>query len=221
MTATAVIYVGSAPGRQAAPRLPSVVLSLAADSGLAVARRLGHRVDVVVGDLDSVSATDLAAAELDGATVERHDPDKDQTDFELAVERVVGAGVDRLVVIGGAGGRLDHLAANLAVLTHESLTGIEVDAWMGEARVSIVRDRRSIDGAPGLLVSLLAWGGAATGVTTDGLQWPLLDATLPAVSAWGTSNAFVGATATVSLHSGVLTAIVPDVAPICALIDLP
>jgi thiamine pyrophosphokinase len=70
------------------------------------------------------------------------------------------------------------------------------------------------------LVSLLAWGGTATGVGTQGLRWPLHDATLPAGSAWGTSNEFVGETAAVSLSAGVLTAIAPDVTAFHPVIDL-
>jgi thiamine pyrophosphokinase len=220
MAATAVIYVGSAPGPQAAPPMPRVEIAIAADSGLAVARRLGHHVDVVVGDLDSVTTDDLAWAERHGAAVERHDADKDLTDFELAVETAVRSEVDRVVVLGGAGGRLDHLAANLAVLGAPLLVEVEVEAWIGTARVTVIRDRRTMAGVPGLILSLLAWGGDVTGVTTDGLRWPLHDATLVAGSAWGTSNEFVASAATVSIERGVLTAITPDVGAICPLVDL-
>jgi len=73
---------------------------------------------------------------------------------------------------------------------------------------------------PGLLLSLLAWGGAATGVGTEGLRWPLHDATLAPGSAWGTSNEFIGTEAAVSIEGGVLTATTPDVASICPLLDL-
>ena len=36
----------------------------------------------------------------------------DETDLELAIDTVVARDVDRLIVVGGAGGRLDHLLGN-------------------------------------------------------------------------------------------------------------
>jgi thiamine pyrophosphokinase len=100
------------------------------------------------------------------------------------------------------------------------LADVEVDGWIGAAHVSVVRRRRELAGRPGLLLSLLAWGGTAFGVATEGLRWPLHDATLLAGSAWGTSNEFVGDTAAVSLTSGVLTAIAPDVTALHPVIHL-
>ncbi len=149
-----------------------------------------------------------------GIEIDQHPPDKDLTDFELALDHVRRIGADRLVVMGGAGGRLDHLAANLAVLAGPGLEGIEVAAYLGDARVDVIRDRRTLVGRPGMVVSLLAWGGPARGVSTEGLRWPLDSATLDAGSALGTSNEFVTEAALVSVSSGVITAITPDVGSI-------
>ncbi len=70
-----------------------------------------------------------------------------------------------------------------------------------------VHDRLDLDGAPGDLVTLLAVGGPATGVTTTGLRWPLLGETLTPGSTRGVSNELAAATATVSVESGALVAI--------------
>ncbi len=64
--------------------LPADSLVIAADSGLDHAQAVGWPVDYVVGDLDSVGPAALAAAEQQGATVERHPIAKDQTDLGLA-----------------------------------------------------------------------------------------------------------------------------------------
>lgn len=60
-------------------------LVIAADGGLRWAQKLEVRVDVVVGDMDSVDAAALAEVEAGGAEIVRHDPDKDATDLELAL----------------------------------------------------------------------------------------------------------------------------------------
>ncbi|MBS1195600.1 MAG: thiamine pyrophosphokinase, partial [Actinobacteria bacterium] len=70
-----------------------------------------------------------------------------------------------------------------------------------------VHGRLDLVGAPGDLVTLLAVGGPATGVTTTGLRWPLLGETLTPGSTRGVSNQLVAATATVAVSTGVLVAI--------------
>ena len=75
--------------------LPTDATVIAADGGLRLSPILGLRVDVVVGDMDSVSAAELAAAEQAGARIERHPTDKDATDLELASTPPSPAGPSR------------------------------------------------------------------------------------------------------------------------------
>jgi thiamine pyrophosphokinase len=58
-------------------------------------------------------------------------------------------------------------------------------------------------------VSLLAVGGPALGVATDGLEYPLRGETLEPGSSRGLSNVFTGAEARIGLADGVLLAIRP------------
>ena len=83
-------------------------------------------------------------------------------------------------MIGSSGGRLDHLLGSLLLLGDERYAGAEIDAWLGASRVHVVRGSRTLAGAPGELVSLLPLHGAAEGVTTEGLEYPLRGETLPA-----------------------------------------
>ena len=63
---------------------PADAFVIAADSGLEHAAALGLSVDVLVGDLDSASASAVRAAEAAGVRIERHAVDKEATDLELA-----------------------------------------------------------------------------------------------------------------------------------------
>jgi thiamine pyrophosphokinase len=200
---------GSPPDPGSFPLDGPADLVIAVDSGLHVAQDLGVAVDLVVGDLDSVATDRLERAVADGATVDRHPVDKDVTDLELALDDALAAGTDRVVVLASAGGRLDHLLGLVAALSHPRLDGVEVEAHVGPARVLPVRDRLRLDGRPGELVSLLAVGGPATGVRTEGLKWPLEDATLEPGSGWGLSNRFVTTSAAVEVACGRLVVVVP------------
>lgn len=178
---------------------------IAADSGLDLAHALGVEPQVVVGDLDSVSAEALTRH---AGTVERHPVDKDATDLELALVAAIARRPDRIVVLGGHGGRLDHLVANALVLTAVP-AAIDVEWRAGAARVHVIRERGALSASPGSLVSLVAVGGDATGVTTSGLRWPLTDDTLRFGSTRGVSNEFTAEAAVVTVRTGVVLAILP------------
>ena len=86
MARTAVIVIGGAGiDRRVLAQLPGDRYVVAADSGFDHALTLGLTVDLLVGDLDSISGPGRAAAEAAGTAIERHRPDKDATDTELAV----------------------------------------------------------------------------------------------------------------------------------------
>jgi thiamine pyrophosphokinase len=182
---------------------------LAADGGVAEARRLGLHVDVVVGDLDSAGPEDLDAVVAAGGTVERHPEDKDATDLELALDAALARGATRVVVAGGDGGRFDMVLANALLLASPRWAAVELDAVFGGARLTVVRTRRGLAGPPGATVSLFALGGPARGVRTGGLRWSLDGDTLEPGSTRGVSNEFLGGDAWVSLDEGVLVAVSP------------
>jgi thiamine pyrophosphokinase len=73
-----------------------------------------------------------------------------------------------------------------------------------------VRDRASLSGPIGSLVSLFAMHGPARGVTTHGLRFPLHDAVLEPASTLGLSNEIDAPDPGVSLGHGVLLAVIPD-----------
>ena len=201
----------------AADALDAAGLVVAADGGLAHATRLGRRVDAVVGDLDSVDATDLAAAEAAGARIHRHPTDKDATDLALALDLVLaravgGAPAGRRIdvtIIGGHGGRADHLLGNALLLGSDRYAPLRLRALWGGAVLRVVRDTVLLDGTPEALVSLLALHGPARGVRTEGLRFPLDGAELRPGSSLGLSNRMIGTTARITLETGVVLTVQP------------
>jgi thiamine pyrophosphokinase len=205
-----VVFTGGDPvPRSIAADLPERAFVVAADSGIEQALALEWPVHLAVGDFDSVSPAALAAAEAGGARIDRYPAAKDATDLELALAAAAALRPSEIVVVGGAGGRLDHLLAGLLAVASDDLAAIRVRALVGLARVYVVRDRVELVGRPGELVTLLARGRPARGVTTDGLLYPLHDETLEPGSTRGVSNEMVADRASVSLADGVLLAVLP------------
>jgi thiamine pyrophosphokinase len=206
-----VVVVASGPGP--AVSVPGRGTVIAADGGLERAGELGLEVDVLVGDLDSVSSAAFARAETNGTRIVRHPVAKDATDLELALDEAAALGARRVLVIASGGGRLDHLAASLLLLGAERYAALELDALVGDAVVHVVRGERTFRGEPGDLVTLLPLGGAAEGVTTSGLEYPLAGETLDPGSTRGVSNVFLAGEAHVTVASGVVLAIRPPQEP--------
>ena len=153
---------------------------IAADRGVDRALALGLRVDLAIGDFDSVTPEGLAAAEADGARVERHPAAKDATDLELALDAALALEPARIVVIGSGGGRLDHLLGVVLLLGHERYASAQIEAYLGDSHLHFVRGTCRLVGTPGDLVSLVPLHGPCDGVRTEGLEYPLLGETLPA-----------------------------------------
>ena len=202
MSFTAIILTGGDPvARTLRHRLPRPDLVIAADSGYHHAQMLSIRVDLLIGDLDSIDPD----VDLSDTDVVRHPADKDKSDLELAIAVASARGATNLVVVGGGGGRLDHLLANAAVIagyrggTVQWLTGAEI--------VYVVSETQVITGSIGDLVTLLAAGGDARGVTTRGLRYPLDRETLRFGSTRGLSNVMLTTEAVVTVESGVLVAV--------------
>jgi thiamine pyrophosphokinase len=207
---TALVFAGGdPPSAELLDHLDRSAFVIAADSGLDHALALGFTADVVVGDLDSVTPDALARARDAGAEVEPHPAEKDETDLELALRRAVSLGVQRVTVIGGGGGRHDHLLANALVLAHDDYADLEVDAIVGTAGLTVIRTRAELRGAPGSFLSLLPIGGPARGIRTEGLRYPLCDEDLVPGTTRGVSNEFVAPVAQVALVDGVLLAVQP------------
>ena len=136
MARTGVIVIGGAGiDRRVLTQLPGDRYVVAADSGFDHALAPGLTEDLLVGDLDSISGPGRAAADAAGTVIERHRPDKDATDTELAVAAALSRGVRHLVGVSGGPRadetRLDHELGGILAFTRPDLGAETVEVWWG------------------------------------------------------------------------------------------
>ena len=209
MSVRHALVVAGGPSPDGIRGLPAADLVIAADGGAEHALALGLHVDVVVGDLDSIDPDTLLELEESGTRIEPHPVDKDDTDLELALATALASGATSVTIVGSASGRLDHALGILLAGASERWAGLCIDLRIDAARAWIVRDHLEIEGEADDVVSLLAVGGPATGVTSTGLRWRLAEATMSPGVAVGLSNLMTGTTATITLTGGTLLVVQP------------
>jgi len=186
---------------------------IAADGGTRHALAVGAMPDVVIGDLDSLSADERARVEAAGSRVIAFSPRKNETDLELALGHAAREGATEIVILAALGGRMDQTIANLLLLALPELEGRDVRVVEGPQTAFLIRGRgqegaATIEGRPGDIVSLIPLGGDAVGVTTEGLEWALDQATLRFGPARGVSNVLTDGRARVWLREGLLLCVV-------------
>ena len=184
---------------------------IAADSGIGHALAWGWRVDLAIGDMDSVAAQDLDQVERRGTRVVRMPPAKDETDLELALLYAVDLAPREIVVCGALGGRSDHYLANVLLLARRDLRGHRICLQDGGQAIVLllggIASQLQVEGEVGDLLSLLPVGGDVRGVSTAGLSYPLVGETLYMGAARGMSNVFVQNVVTISAADGMLLVI--------------
>ena len=205
-------------------------LVLAADGGYRALYSLGYTPDLLLGDFDSLGDLPLPP----DLPVLRFPARKDDTDTGLALRHGLDRGFRDFALYGCAGGRVDHLLANLQSMARVSRLGAtirlaapEYDAWAltGPAPDASAPDASAPhasgpaphapdgpaatltlpDRPGGTLVSVFCHGDRAEGVTLTGLSYPLDGADLTGDFPLGVSNRRLeGQPATVSVRRGTL-----------------
>ncbi len=178
-------------------------LVIAADGGARVALYFNFLPDIVVGDMDSLSAAEVESLRVRGVDIRRHPAEKDETDLELALKLAAARGATWISIIGGIGDRIDQTIANLYLMSLPELEGREVVVAAGRQEIRLLHPGDTvICGAPGDTLSLIPLGGAVHGVRTQALYYPLNDETLEFGPARGISNIMTSDCATISLGDG-------------------
>lgn len=178
---------------------------ICADGGALHARALGLTPQTIIGDMDSLTAAELAQFRAAGAEIIQHPPQKDETDLELALRHCRRFGASSITILGALGGRIDQTLANVLLLMLPALRDLRIEIVAGDQSVRLLRPgSHDIVGARGDTISLIPLGAAATDITTGGLQYPLADETLRLGPARGISNVMLKDSATVDLRGGLL-----------------
>ena len=192
-----ILCNGEPPSRELTRRWArSCDYVIAADGGAEIARRCGIRLDVILGDLDSLPR---ATRRHFKSTPVLKIPRQDNSDLEKALDFAVKHQFEQALVLGAAGRRIDFTLANFASIWNYA-GRLEVTLIGPGWLATPVIGARQIRAPRGGIVSLIPFGDCA-GVTVRGLKYPLRGATLR-LSARGVSNVVLRSPFSVRIQRG-------------------
>jgi len=205
---TIIFANGDAPDQKTIERwITPTDRIIAADGGTRNALFVGITPHVVIGDLDSLAEADRAELERAGVQFIVYPTHKDYTDLELAIRYALEQGATELVLFSALGGRWDQSLANLMLLSLPALAHVTTRIIDGAVSIEVIRDRAEITGRVGDTLSLIAMKGDAHGVTIEGCEYPLSDATLPFGATLGISNVLNQTNVKITVKQGQILAL--------------
>ena len=198
---------GMEPCQAIQDRLNRAELIIAADGGAVHLHHLGLLPQIIIGDMDSITEDARRFFEQQGIPFLSHSPQKDQTDMELCLEYALEQGASDITFLGATGRRLDHTLANILLLKRLKDAGVSGRILDAHNEITLVTRSLELDGSPGEILSLVPVSEQVTGITLEGLAYPLENHTLTLGSAMGISNRFTGKKAVIRIGSGMALAI--------------
>lgn len=184
-------------------------LVVAVDGGLEYLKPLGIVPHAVVGDFDTVNQeVFLEYHRMEKVAWEVHRPEKDETDTELAIETAIKMGAEDITMLGGTGGRIDHMLANIHLLAGCLERGIAACMVDRQNRICILDGettfyRRNLHGK---YLSFIPLTEQVLGITLTGFQYPLTrrNITIGREAGLCVSNELVEEKGTITFDSGLL-----------------
>lgn len=174
-------------------------LVIAADGGYDFAAALGLKVDILIGDLDSIKEQALPGNHI------THPKEKDDTDMMLVLKYALEKGYYRFEIYGGLGGRLDHTIANLQALTFLAKKGASAILHGENYKITTVHNSFITFPAKDTgIISVFSLSDKSKGVSIKGLKYPVRHGELTNDFPLGISNEFIGKEVTISVRKGTL-----------------
>ncbi|AEI39105.1 thiamine pyrophosphokinase [Paenibacillus mucilaginosus KNP414] len=205
-----VIFSGGTLGSWALRLLQPGDKLIGADRGALFLAEHGLRPDIALGDFDSVTAMELERVRDSSARFLTCDPVmKDLTDTEMAFNWALEQGAREIVMAGVLGSRWDHSLANVHLLRRGLLAGVpcRIADEYNELQLIGAGTPLKLQKSPHTHVSLLPLTLDVHGITLEGFQYPLHEASLTIGQSLGISNVLVDEAGTVQVREGLLLVI--------------
>lgn len=183
---------------------------IAADKGMKFFYEQKIIPHYIVGDFDSADPGILKNFQQQDKKwrpkILRFQPEKDETDTELAIRIAIQKGCDAIHLLGATGSRVDHMIGNLHLLGAAMAQGVECRMVDRNNRIRLICQDMKLkrEEQYGNYVSLFPFTPQVKGLTLHGFKYPLEDYTLECYHSIGVSNEITAPEAEILFQEGVL-----------------
>ncbi|MDD3306645.1 MAG: thiamine diphosphokinase [Acetobacterium sp.] len=181
---------------------------ICADGGANYARELNLKPDIIIGDMDSITAETRAFFKT--IKFESYPSKKDETDTELAITHAIKMGADKVIILGGLGSRMDHSLGNIYLLKRFIDVGIEAEMVNEKNRIRMIGKTTTFYFSTGTIVSILPIGGVVEGLTITGFEYPINEGQMTIDKPYGISNVTNDNTQCIAFKEGLLLIVIPE-----------
>ena len=143
---------------------------IAVDSGVEHLFKLSLDPNTLVGDLDSISKNSFDKVKKNGVDVIAFNSNKDQTDFELALNYLEGVENSIIYIIGGESGEIDHLLSIFLLIPSKSF--FENIIWVYGDKKIIFRQKLKLNVKKMSKFSIIPLSDLSN-LSIDGAEWNL------------------------------------------------
>lgn len=183
---------------------------VAVDAGLNFFYQAEIEPDIVVGDFDSVGEEVLEFyRDHEHVEICMLNPEKDDTDTEAAIREVIQRGANKITLMGGTGTRIDHLLGNVSLLGIGLEEDVSIELVDPYNRIRMINQGIEIAKKEqfGKFLSVIPYSDKVTGVTFEGVKYPLMNYTMGGYNSLGISNEITEEKAKISFEEGILLVI--------------
>jgi thiamine pyrophosphokinase len=157
-------------------------------------------MEKALGDFDSVSQRELAELHRYTDKIELYPPEKNETDLELALKYANENDPEKIIIIGGTGGRMDHFLMAVQLM-EKSRAPVWIEDQSNRIRV-LQQGKHIFETKDFPYVSFLPYTEQVKGLSLKGFKYNLSNETLYKSSSLCISNEWNGGQAFVSFSEG-------------------
>ncbi|MRX70549.1 thiamine diphosphokinase [Bacillus lacus] len=158
------------------------------------------------GDFDSITEAEREYLHNYVPHLSVFPAEKDTTDTELALQWAVNQNPDRIYIFGATGGRLDHLFANVQLLSSDLYVGADITLidTLNEVSVHVPGSYEAelLENFP--YISFVPISAEVENLTLEGFKYPLKNCHISMGSTLCISNELVASKGTFSFTNGIL-----------------
>ncbi len=149
-------------------------LIIAADGAANSLKKLEITPDIIIGDMDSIEEKVFSYYKNKNVSMLKYPVKKDKTDTELAIDEMADKGYKDVLMMGFAGGRIDHMLGNIGMCSYAASVGVNLKLTDEKTVIFLaIKGRTVIEAAKKSTISFISYGGPAKIKKLTGFEYSL------------------------------------------------